>query len=74
MANIEHGGDRKSQETNSSLDCVTIGEAAELLNVGTTGVKLARKVLDAGAPELLQAVKRGDHRVAGSNGACPPWL
>jgi hypothetical protein len=34
-------------------------EAAALLNVGERTVRLARTVLDRGAPELQQAVERG---------------
>jgi hypothetical protein len=59
-----HGGNRKKQRTNSSLEQVTVAQAAELLNVGTTGVKLAREVIDKGAPEVTKAVEAGELSVS----------
>src|SRR3954452_14850649 len=57
MAQLPHGGDRKSdQRTNSSLD---IAEAAKLLNVGTSTVKDARTVLASGDAETIAAVEQG---------------
>src|SRR5262249_54845849 len=39
-------------------------EAADLLNVAKRSVERAREVLDQGAPELVQAVERGDVSVS----------
>ena len=57
MAQLPHGGDRKSdQRTNSSLD---VAGAAELLKVGTSTVKDARTVLASGDAETIAAVEQG---------------
>ena len=57
MAQVPHGGDRKSdQRTNSSLD---VAEAAELLNVGTSTVSDARTVLASGDAKTIAAVEQG---------------
>jgi len=59
LANISHGGDRKSdQETNSSLDKST-KDSADQLNVGTTAVKIA-KAIKRYAPDLAEKVKKGE--------------
>ena len=55
LANISHGGDRKSdQETNSSFDKST-KDSADQLNVGTTAVKTA-KAIKRDAPDLADEV------------------
>ena len=62
MANIPHGGDRKSskdQETNLSLD-----QAAKLMNVHRNSVKTARKVLEHGAEELIEKIDQGQFAVS----------
>jgi hypothetical protein len=42
----------------------TQGEAAKLLNVGKRSVERAREVVDHGVPDLVDAVERGDVKVA----------
>jgi N6-adenosine-specific RNA methylase IME4 len=69
LANLGHGGDRKSdQSANLPLDLtpaepepapVTVARAAEMLNVSERSVKSARKVQDKGAPELVAALDAG---------------
>ena len=62
LANIRHGGDRKSdQETNSSFDKST-KDSADQLNVGTTAVKTA-KAIKRDAPDLAEEVSKGNWRV-----------
>ena len=60
IANMKHGGDRKSelrnQETNSSLDKLA---SAQLLGVGLTSVYEAKKIKDSGDTEMIEAVKSG---------------
>jgi len=59
LANIRHGGDRKSdQETNSSFDKST-KDSADQLNVGTTAVKTA-KAIKRDAPDLADEVSKGN--------------
>jgi predicted secreted protein len=59
LANISHGGDRKSdQETNSSFDKST-KDSADHLNVGTTAVKTA-KAIKRDAPDLAEEVSKGN--------------
>ena len=59
IANLEHGGDkRESQVANLPLG-ISQEQAAEMLNVSKRSVTSARRVLDEGAPELIQAVEQG---------------
>ena len=59
LANIRHGGDRKSdQETNSSFDKST-KDSAYQLNVGTTALKTAKEI-KRDAPDLAEKVSRGE--------------
>lgn len=60
-------------ELNSPIGLFTQPEAAELLNVGLNSVKRARTVLEDGAPELIEAVERGEIAVsAAAKLAKPP--
>jgi len=54
-------GQRKS---GAPIGAASQDEAADLLNVGRRTVQRAREVLDQGAPELVQAVARGDVSVS----------
>lgn len=59
LANMAHGGDRKSdQETNSSFEKST-ASVAKSLSVGTTSVKEAKEV-KSDAPDLAEKVERGE--------------
>lgn len=46
---------------------ITASDAAAKLNVGTRSVERAREVIDNGAPELVQAVERGEVSVRHEN-------
>lgn len=48
----------------ASIDAMSQSQAAELLNVGRASVQRAREVIDNGAPELVQAVERGEVSVS----------
>lgn len=48
---------------NGPRDTVTQENAAELMNVGVRSVKRARKVMEKAAPEVVQAVERGELKV-----------
>ena len=58
LANITHGGDRRSAQA-ANLPDVSQAKAAEMLNVSERSVRDARKVLEHGAPEVIQAVESG---------------
>jgi N6-adenosine-specific RNA methylase IME4 len=58
VANMTVGGDRKSDHSPNSEN-VSVKEAGRLLNVGTSGIALARQVLEHGTPELIAAVEHG---------------
>lgn len=61
LANMRHGGDRKSDQTaNLRVDLVSQPEAAEQLNVSERSVWSARQVIDDGVPELAEAVDNGE--------------
>lgn len=62
LANMPHGGVRGGQEANLPLDPapVTLSQAADMLNVSRRSVVDAKKVLEQGAPELVEAVEQGD--------------
>jgi len=46
------------------IGAVTQDTAADMLNVGRRSVQRAREVLDRGAPELVEAVQRGEVSVS----------
>jgi len=60
LANIEHGGDRRSdQSAILRVDHVSQLEAAAKLNVSCRTVQMAKAVLDRGGPAVVAAVERG---------------
>lgn len=63
IANLPHGGDRVSEQA-ASLPVATQAHAAELLNVSERSVRSARRVVEEGAPELIEAVQRGQVSVS----------
>jgi hypothetical protein len=60
IATLRHGGDRSK----ASIDALKQSEAAELLNVSRPSVQRARIVHEQGAPEVVQAVERGELAVS----------
>ncbi len=58
MANLEHGGDRRSDQA-ANLPLVTQCAAAKMLNVGDRSLRSAKRVAEDATPELMQAVERG---------------
>jgi hypothetical protein len=62
IAKLGHGGKRRGQERNSALE--TVFEAAASLNVSKDSVKDARVVIERGAPEVVEAVDRGEVAVS----------
>lgn len=61
LANIRHGGDRKSvQDANLPIDTTSQAQAADLLNVSTRSVTSAKKIIKDGDESLIQAVESGD--------------
>lgn len=63
LATLSHGGDRRSEQA-ANLPVVTQAVAAELLGVSERSVRSAGVVLERGAPELVQAVERGEVSVS----------
>lgn len=58
LANIPHGGDRKSdQSVNSPIEQVSQKKAAELMQVGVKSVGDAKAVLESGDKKLIEDVK-----------------
>jgi hypothetical protein len=76
MANLGHGGDRKSEEIKVPTGTLTItqDQAAEALAVSPRSVKRAKKVKDSGDKVLIDKVKRGEVSVsaAAKQVAAPP--
>jgi N6-adenosine-specific RNA methylase IME4 len=60
LATFEHGGDRSK----SPIGDLSQGRVAALLNVGKRSVERAADVREHGAPELVQAVERGNVSVS----------
>jgi hypothetical protein len=59
LANMTHGGDRKSDQGTNSSDDKSNKSAAKSLNVGPTAVKDAKEV-KRDAPDLARKVERGE--------------
>lgn len=65
IANMSHGGDRKSDEIKRSIDpLISQPEAAKTLNVSVPSVKRAKVVQEHGTPELVKAVETGQVAVS----------
>jgi len=69
LANLDHGGDRRSAQIKGSRDPLnggscSIAEAAEKLDVGPATVKRAKFVQVHGTPEIVDAVRTGQMSVA----------
>lgn len=65
LANMQHGGDRKSEDFNVEISTlVSQSEAANLLNVSRESVVSAKKVIDKGTEELIQKVDAGEIAVS----------
>ena len=58
MANIGHGGDRRSDQA-ANLPLVSQAGAAESLQVSERSIRTAREVLDSGIPELIAECDAG---------------
>ena len=59
LANMKHGGDRKSdQSVKSRIDRLSQSEAAKTFKVGVSGVQAAQKVLRE-APEIAEEIAAG---------------
>jgi ParB-like chromosome segregation protein Spo0J len=63
LANMRQGA-RTDLEPSANLQKVDQSKAAEMLNVSPRSVASAREVIDHGAPELVQAVERGQVAVS----------
>lgn len=63
LANLRDG-QRADRAASIDAPAVTQTQAAELLNVSRPSVQRAREVIDKGAPELVQAVERGEVSVS----------
>jgi N6-adenosine-specific RNA methylase IME4 len=60
IANMAHGGDRKSENQTANLRVdISQEQAATMLNVSDRSVSSAKRVLTAGAAELIDAVQSG---------------
>lgn len=60
LANLENGGDRRTQDFKSQIrEVISQPQAAELLNVSPRSVSAAKKVLKEAAPEVIAAVESG---------------
>lgn len=65
IANVTHGGDRKSdQSADLHLDPIKVEDAAEMLNVSPRSVKSAKKVKASGDEKLIAEVKAGKVKVS----------
>lgn len=67
LANMRHGGDRKSDQAANLPDDhapVSQAQAADMLNVSERSVRTAKTVLEQGAPELVAAVEKGEVSVS----------
>lgn len=59
-ANLPRGGDRRSDEFKASLDALKQSDAAEMWGVSRGSIQRANRVIDDGAPPLIEAVSNGE--------------
>jgi hypothetical protein len=64
IATMRHGGDRRPQQDANLHLAVSRASAASMLNVSPRSVATAAQVLDHGAPELIEAVEKGEIAVS----------
>lgn len=65
LADIPHGGDRKSEDSEiKAQNCTSIDEAADSLKVSSRSVQSAKKVIANGSKEVQKAVERGEMPVS----------
>jgi hypothetical protein len=64
IANLAHGGDRKSDQA-ANLPVLTQAAAAEMLNVSARSVRTARKVLEHAELADVAAITKGQASVSG---------
>jgi hypothetical protein len=61
IANLKHGGDRKTEEIKLSNDNLkSAAEAAEQLNVSESGVNRAKAAIKGGCKALIEALEAGE--------------
>ncbi len=56
LANINNGGDRKSNQSLNLATDISQTKAANLLNVSTASLKTAKQVQEKAVPELAEKV------------------
>jgi len=61
LATLKPGGDRRSEDFKGPIGPLkSIEDAANLLSVGTTGVKRAKQVIEHGSKAIVDAVESGE--------------
>lgn len=64
IAKLPKGGDRREEQTANWRTAPTTAQTAELLNTSVRGIERARVVVEAGAPELIEAASSGEVTVS----------
>lgn len=59
LAKLKVGQVGNGRKVEGSIDSPTLEQAADMLNVGRASVVRAKQVLDAGSPEIIEAVETG---------------
>ena len=60
LATLRHGVNVEKQDAQNCASSITQGEAAQRLNVSRRSVQVAREVKENAAPEVVEAVERGE--------------